>query len=243
MSRVFKDCFEMVQEMDRELKCSGIKVDINHYQNKKLEGEDRITKELIGVSFTIAKPLNGRKEMLDFLFKSDSDRIEKYCMQEHADRTGGIPLNPGNSYKIRQDMWQKFIVGEETKFDYTYSERIESDLETVVQILAEDKHSRQAVLSIWDKSDLDKAGGDTRIPCSLNFQFMIRNNQLYLIYSLRSNDYFGHHAIDIWLAAEMIKYMTNRMKEYYPTLKTGSLIYFCSSFHAYNWDLDKWVIF
>lgn len=243
MSRVFADCLEAVQEMDRELKVSGITVDINHYQNKKLEGEERLTKELMGVSFTISKPLQKRKEMLDFLFKDQSDRIENYCIQEFKDRISKVPLNPGNSYLIRKDMWQKFMVDNEQKFDYTYSERMYDKLETIVKVLNEDRHSRQAILQIFNPEDLFKAGGDTRIPCSLDFQFLIRNNRLYLIYHMRSNDYFGHHAIDIWLASELIQYMVNQLKEIYPTIKTGSLIYFCGSFHAYKWDLDKWVIF
>lgn len=243
MSRVFKNCLEMITEMDRELKCSGIKVPIKHYQNKKLEGNDQITKELIGVSFTIAKPLSCRKEMLEFIFKKDAEKIEKYCIQEFQDRISGQNLNPGNSYLIRQDMWQKFMVQDGSKFDYTYSERIGDRCENIVKILEEDIHSRQAILQIFHQDDIIGAGGDTRIPCSLNYQFMIRNNQLYCIYNMRSNDYFGHHAIDIYLAAEFIAYFTERLKSVYPTLKTGSLIYFSSSFHAYNWDLEKWVIF
>ena len=50
MGRIFKDCFEMIREMDRELKVSGITVPVNHYQNQELRGDDRLTKELIGVS-------------------------------------------------------------------------------------------------------------------------------------------------------------------------------------------------
>lgn len=38
MGRIFKDCFEMIREMDRELKVSGITVPVNHYQNQELSG-------------------------------------------------------------------------------------------------------------------------------------------------------------------------------------------------------------
>ena len=43
MPRIFKDCLEMVQEMDRELKVSGITVPVKHYQNKELVGENQNT--------------------------------------------------------------------------------------------------------------------------------------------------------------------------------------------------------
>ena len=70
MGRIFKDCFEMIREMDRELKVSGITVPVNHYQNQELSGDDRLTKELIGVSFVISKPYLGKREMLDSCSKT-----------------------------------------------------------------------------------------------------------------------------------------------------------------------------
>lgn len=241
--RIFKDCLEMIKEIDRELLVCGITVPVKHYQNQKLEGDDQITKELVGVSFTITKERN-RKEMLEFAFKEDADRIEKYCQQEHADRTCGKALNPGNSYKIRQDMWQKFMVDNESKFDYTYSERMSWQLENVIQTLVDDIHSRQAYISVFQPEiDNERFGGDSRIPCSLGYQIMIRNNRLNVIYMMRSNDYFGHMPIDIWLAWELGIYLVDRLQETYPRLKLGHLTYFSGSLHAYNWDLKKQVVF
>ena len=76
----------MIREMDRELKVSGITVPVNHYQNQELSGDDRLTKELIGVSFVISKPYLGKREMLDFMFKDEAELIEKYCRAELSDR-------------------------------------------------------------------------------------------------------------------------------------------------------------
>jgi thymidylate synthase len=241
--RIFKNCEEMIKEIDRELLVQGITVPVKHYQNKKLLGEEQNTKELVGVSFTISKPLEKRKEMLQFIFKKDANKIESYCIQEFKDRVNKVPLNPGESYKIRKDMWQKFMIGDETKFDYTYSERLYDQWDKIIKTLKEDKHSRQAIMQVFHPEDLNKTGGDTRIPCSIDFSFMIRNERLYCIYRMRSNDYFGHFPIDIWLASESIKYVTKILKKKYKKLKTGSLIYFCNSLHAYHWDLSKWVVF
>ena len=242
--RIFKDCEIMIKEIDRELLVQGISVAVSHYQNQKLEGDEQITKELVGVSFIISKPLRKRKEMLEFVFKAEAQKIENYCIQEHKDRTTGAALNPGESYKIRQDMWQKFMVNDETHFDYTYSERMWNKIGRIIKTLAEDKHSRQAVLQIFEPEDLEKTGGDTRIPCSVDYNFMIRNDRLHLIYHMRSNDYFGHFPIDIWLAAELMKYVADILKEQvYSELKYGPVIYFANSLHAYDWDLKKVVIF
>lgn len=244
--RIFKDSYDMIREINRELLVQGISVECNSYQNKKLEGENRIVKELLGVSFLISKPLNKRKEMLDYMFKEESDKIEHYCIQEHCDRVSGMAFNPGHSYKIRQDMWQKFMVDSETKFDYTYAERFWNldQMGSVIQCLKEDKGTRQAILMIFQPQlDSTKRDGNTRIPCSISYQFMIRNNRLYNLYYMRSNSMFEHMPIDIWLASELINWMTEQLKPTYPELKTGSLIYMAGSLHAFSWNLKKWVIF
>lgn len=247
MARIFKDCLEMVQEMDRELKVSGITVPVKHYQNKELVGENQNTKELIGVNFIISKPSLKKKEMLEFLFKEEADNIEKYCEQELLDRVNREGLNPGNSYKIRIDLWQSLMSKKDgEKFDYTYSERINfhNQLDNAIASLKEDEHSRRAMVMIFKPEDTDESMGfATRIPCSISYQFVIRNNKLMVIYYIRSNDYFKHFAIDIWLANAMQEYIVEQLKETYPKLKVGSLNYYCGSFHAYNEDLSNWVIY
>jgi thymidylate synthase len=248
--RIYKDCFEMIQEVDRDLAVGGLTVPVKHYQNAKLEGDDRITKELIGVSFLISKPLEERDTMLRFIFKDEYDKISKYCEQEFKDRVSKEELNPGNSYKVRLDLWQGFMSKTDgEKFDYTYSDRICRDgMDQVVcciEALKEDIHSRRAMVMIFD-GDLDgpnMKGAETRIPCSISYQFLVRNNRVYCIYYIRSNDYFKHFGIDIYLAAEMIKYITEELKSTYPDIKTGSLTYFAGSLHAYNEDLKNWVIY
>ncbi len=93
MARIFKDCYEMIQEINRELKLSGITVPVKHYQNVQLTGEDQITKELIGMNFIINKPWLGKREMLDFIFEEEGERIEQYCHQEFKDRINREGLN------------------------------------------------------------------------------------------------------------------------------------------------------
>jgi hypothetical protein len=60
---------------------------------------------------------------------------------------------------------------------------------------------------------------------------------------MRSNDYFGHFPIDIWLAAESIQYLVDQLKETYPELETGKLYYQAGSLHAYNWNLKERLLF
>ena len=245
--RIYRTLYEAVNETLRDLKVRGISVECNSYQDKKLEGEDRFVKEIIGVAFKVDKPLYKRDEVIRYVFKDDANRIIKYCKQEIKDRCSGKPLNPGNSYKIRADMWSKFLENDQ-KFSYQYAERLwtHDQFKTVIDCLRNDKGTRQAVLSIWN-SDLDmkagKLGGGNRIPCSLFYQFLIRNDRLHCIYNMRSNDALGHHAIDLYCATGLMEYVVKELKDIYPNLKVGSLTYECGSFHTFHWYLKDWVLF
>ena len=241
MGRIFKTCLDCAREMDRELKVSGLSVPIKHYQNIKLLGKDQLTKEIIGVNFAIIKPTTLRDEMIRFMFQvpekqpdgsarmiknpteffEDPDTIIKYCQTELADRIADEAMNPGRSYKIRYDLWQKFFErdADVEKFDYTYSERISAfkQLPNIIKALKEDPHSRRAMLSIWDP-ELDSpeiTGASTRVPCSISYQFLIRNGMLHAIYYIRSNDLYAHWAIDIWLTAGIMDYLKDQLKDSY----------------------------
>ena len=185
--------------------------------------------------------------MLDFLFKDEAEKIEQYCQQEILDRVDRSGLNPGNSYKIRMDLWQKLMSKKDgDKFDYTYSERINyvRQLDNAIAALKDDIHSRRAMIMVFRPEDTQESMGyQTRIPCSVSYQFLIRNNKLMVIYYIRSNDYFKHFAIDIWLTHAIQDYICQQLQGTYPGLKVGSLNYYAGSFHAYNEDLSNWVIF
>ena len=179
----------MVQEMDRELKVSGITVPVKHYQNKELTGENMNTKELLGVNFVISKPSMRKKEMLQFIFKNEADNIEQYCEQELLDRINREGLNPGNSYKIRLDLWQSLLSKKDgEKFDYTYSERINGkfpQLDNAIAALKDDEHSRRAMVMIFNPEDTCESSGFERILHFLwEYTCLSVYNHYYLIFGL-----------------------------------------------------------
>lgn len=245
--RIYKTIKDALNETFRDLKVRGISVECNSYQDKKLEGEDRYVKELTGVAFKIDKPSLNKDEAIKYIYQDEFPKIIKYCKQEIKDRCSGKQLNPGNSYKIRPDMWNKFLEGT-GKFSYQYAERLwdNKQFRTVIDVLKNDKGTRQAVLSVWNyEKDMlpEKVGGGNRIPCSLNYQFLIRNNRLHCIYSMRSNSAIEHCCIDLYCATGLMEYVVKELKVNYPDLKIGSLTYICGSLHAFHWNLKNWILF
>lgn len=247
--RIYQTLYDAVNETARDLKVRGITVRCKSYQDKKLEGDDQLVKELIGVAFKVDKPLLHREEVIHYLFPDEEEakKIIKYCKQEIKDRTSGIPMNPGNSYKIRADLWNNFLEGT-GKFSYQYAERLwtNEQFEHVINTLRNDENTRQAILSIWNPDiDMDgtKTGGLSRVPCSIFYQFLIRNNRLHCIYFLRSNDMLSHHGIDLYVCTGIMEYVVKRLKDIYPNLKVGSLTYECGSLHEFNFELGGRVWF
>lgn len=245
--RIYKTIREGLDEIARDLKVRGITVECKSHQDKKLEGDERFVKEIIGVDFKIDKPLLDWEGAIKYLFPNEVDKILAYCKQEIKDRTSGEPLNPGNSYKIRADMWNQFLTSNE-KFSYQYAERLwtNNQFRSVIDCLKNDSGTRQAVLSVWNPDvdmTMEKLGGISRVPCSLNYQFLIRNNRLHCIYHMRSSNFFEHLPIDLICAAGMMEYVVNELQDTYPGLKVGSLSYLGGSLHGFKWSLDKFVLF
>lgn len=247
--RNYKTIRDALDETARDLAVRGITVECNSYQDKKLEGDYRFVKELMGVDFRISNPMLEWKEAVSYLFPSqfETEKILNYCNQEIADRCSGQMLNPGNSYKIRADYWSNFLEGDD-KFSYQYAERLNMNdqFEAVIDCLRKDPGTRQAVLSMWyPEKDMipSKLGGGNRIPCTLNYQFMIRNDRLHCVYHMRSSNFFEHLPIDLICTAGMMSYIVTKLRDTYPELKVGSLSYLGGSLHGFKWSLDQKVLF
>src|ERR1041384_5480764 len=121
-----------------------------------------------------------------------------WAREHFGERVSGEPLNPAPSH-VR---WPYAVRGNEdhtsdTKFDHTYPERFwpewagdggdrpanmgirfpYGDLRDVVGLLATKPLTRQAYLPVWFPEDTGATEGQ-RVPCTLGYHFMQRNNRL-----------------------------------------------------------------
>lgn len=63
-----------------------------------------------------------------------------------------------------------------------------NQVENVINLLREKQTTRKAVIQLFDAQDLENPHND--IPCTCTLQFVIRNNKLNLLVTMRSNDAF-----------------------------------------------------
>lgn len=249
--RIYTCARELMSELSRDVIEMGHENRPKTYQNKNIEGNpDFITKELIAESYCLTSLPDP-----EYLFAYTHTR--EWADAEFEERVSGKRINPGEAWKLNRSMWEEFLTqGDEqyAGFDYTYAERINRHcinrfgneenmyrtyLEDIIRLLKYDSDTRKAVLSIFDtKTDADRLDGYARIPCSMYYQFLIRDNnngkQMNLIYNQRSCDLVGHCGDDIYLAWKLMEYVAEKVG-----VKPGYLFHQIGSLHVYQKDWWK----
>lgn len=230
--RIYSNSFELMSEMGRELNSYGQIVKPKTYQNKVIEGnEDFITKELICQQYCLTSL--GDPVWL-FVFSHSKEWADAE-FQERIDISD--ITNPGKAWELRKDLWEQFLV-KNGKFDYTYNERMVI-LPYTIQLLKSDSDTRKAVLPIFNGNGEDDTlyyHGNKRIPCSMYYDFLIRQNGkgekvLHICYHQRSSDFVTHFGNDVYLAWRLMEYVAKEVG-----VKPGYLYHTIDSLHAYKKD-------
>ena len=263
--RYYSNPMEMVKEVERDLFEMGIHVQSDSSQNiPTKDNEDYKTVELTGYSYKLGAPFteDQLKELANYL-KVPYDWIEA----EFSERVlppgfdGEIP-NPGEAWKLRRNVWEHLLVPNlyedepEPYFSYTYGGRYYhkydgfgmNQIDRVVNELKENKNSRQVILEMYmgeldgdrwgARGDVEKGDPRHRIPCSMHYQFMIRNDKLSCVYVMRSCDFLTFFGSDIILTLKLQNEIAKRVG-----IEPGMFTHFIGSLHAYYKDMKERGIF
>lgn len=242
--RIYSNTYELMSETGRNLWEMGNLVKPHSMQNKVVEGDENYhTKELICEQYC----LTGIPDE-EYLFTFDP-RSKEWAKAEFEER---VTLwdnfkNPGKAYKIREDLWGP-LLNKEGKFDYTYNQRLNHfslafvpNIVWVIEELGKNPDSRQCVLPIYSLDDVQYIGGRKRVPCSMYYNFLIRENasgekQLNICYHQRSSDFVTHFGNDVWLAWMLMVNIADIIG-----VKPGYLYHTIDSLHSYkkDWPLLK----
>ena len=227
--RIFKNCEEAINEIERDLFEIGVRVKVPTVQDKDVRGLDEYeTKEMEGYSFMILDQ-SDKDEMVS----NQKEDLLRWNRVEHLERISISHINPGEAYKLRSDVWNEFL--HDGKFAYTYNERIRGQLNPIIAELKKNLNTRQALIEIHNNQiDLENVGGKSRICCSCFYQFLYREGKLDVIYTMRSSDFYTHFRNDIWQAIELRNHVAKELGQ-----KEGKFIMFVSSLHAFKKDFPK----
>jgi thymidylate synthase len=101
------------------------------------------------------------------------------------------------SYLVRFAPQYANFLGSRNEAHGAYGPRLLAQLSRILKELHEQPNTRQAVITLFDKSDHAWFGVSKDIPCTCSLQFLIRGGKLNLITTMRSNDLwlgFGYDA-------------------------------------------------
>lgn len=232
--RIFINPYEMIREVERDLFEMGIQVQPESMQDLDVkDNPDYETLELQAYGYTLT---NATKEKLTEAMDYMKCNTE-WAMSEFADRVDDRHINPGNSWELRKEVWVPYI--HDGRFAYTYNERFREQLPYILWELSKRPNTRQAVMTMYDRhQDITNMGGKSRIPCSMYYQFYIRNGQLNLIYTMRSVDFLTHFMYDVYFAVRLLEFVASVIK-----VPIGHFTHFMGSLHAYKKDMQKRGIF
>lgn len=182
-------------------------------------------KELIGISFILEDPNDNIITIPNF------ETNLNYAKNEFAWYLSGTDRIDFNE-KI-QKIWIKYS-DDGITVNSNYGNRIYGNKkgfinqwEWIKEKLKNDSSSRQCVFNINCIEDKFKETKD--FPCTMYAQVFIRENKLYWLTNMRSNDIFFGTRNDVYCFTEWQKLLANELK-----IDLGSYIHFTGSIHLYE---------
>lgn len=110
------------------------------------------------------------------------------------------------------------------------------DLEDVVDRLFINPLTRQAYLPVWFPEDTG-APSSERVPCTLGYLFLMRNNKLHVTYYIRSCDFMRHFRDDVYMAIRLGQWVRDQLNlQGMYGIEMGDLTMHIGSFHIFEAD-------
>ena len=118
-----------------------------------------------------------------------------------------------------------------------FSEENGSQYDNCLEVLKKDKTTRNAII-MYNRPEIYKdykRNGMHDMICTFMSHFFIRNNRLYMIHNMRSNDIrYGFICSDLAWNCFVYQNMYEDLKSTYPDLEVGTIIWTSDSMHLYS---------
>lgn len=245
---------DILRDIHTRFKQEAKDVKVGHWQGQDLD-LDKLpaftSYELFNYSFSYYVP--DGIERLKLQIKPNLPWADEHF----EERVSRIPYNPPPSH-VRWPFWQ--ASSESTKevdgaqFSHSYPERfwppkglkgiryVYGNLDDVVSLLIRQPFTRQAYFPIFFPEDTGAIHGG-RIPCTLGYHFMRREDELHIFYTIRSCDLFRHFQDDVYMACRLLIWVLNELKtrdpEQWGKVGTGNLIMHIFSLHIFKGESKK----
>lgn len=144
--------------------------------------------------------------------RNDLDFIRYYIRGYEVNSDDGVSVYGGYGPRL---------INKEDKYN---------QIENVLSLLTTNKNTRKAVVQLFDSSDLLDKHAD--IPCTCSLQFFIRDEKLYMVSHMRSNDAYRGLPHDVFSFTMLQEYLAVRLG-----VGLGDYFHSVSSMHIYKDDI------
>lgn len=246
--RVFENLEDAYLELNRELSKSP-QIISNRVQQRVDIGAK--VAERIGITYAIA---GGIPDTAQELVKLGAKMGNKFCVEHPEALVKWLEaevvvrtLDQFTSEPPTENLHPALASCQEGNyFSYTYQERLHGAVRVLAETLCQSLDTRRAYWPIFQPMDALRACRQTRVPCSLGYEVMVREvggeNQMMLAYMQRSADFDTFWLSDVWLAHQFQKAVHETLccyqgypgegDENYVTL--GQFYHHIISFHSFK---------
>ena len=182
------------------------------------------TKALFNVGFYMTDPKDRKIVNRERKWKEDYAEAEW-----HWYLTGDPNVKAlGDIYGKVPEIWKRMADGDgKVNSNYGYQWERNNQLSWVVNLLAKQKDTRQAAISIYDCKEHDTFTFDT--PCTYAIQFTIVHGRLDMCVTMRSNDLWYGFCNDQYQFSKLQEMISERLD-----IDTGVYYHFAHNMHLYN---------
>lgn len=156
-------------------------------------------------------------------------------------------INGKFSHTYPERLWPKFAIADTRSMPEAVAQPMEGiryaygDLDDVIQLLIKRPLTRQAYIPIWFPEDTGAHHGQ-RVPCTLGYHLMLRNDRLKIAYYMRSCDYLRHFRDDVYMAGRLCQWVCSMLNlGGFRHVSPGHLVMHISSLHVFKPDVNTLV--
>lgn len=124
-------------------------------------------------------------------------------------------------------------------FNGAYGPPFNDQLMYVVNTLAQDLYSRQAVITIWKQNPVTS----TDIRCTVALQFLVRNNKIHTKVTMRSSDIWLGVPYDLFnftvMTLRVLTLLNKKLERQFGPIELGTLDFTAGSSHMYVQNEDS----
>ena len=186
------------------------------------------TKALFNVGFYITDPMDNKIINRERSWKPEyADAEWKWYLSE--DNSIG---KLGEIYGTIPQIWYKMAdAAGKVNSNYGWQWGRNNQIDYIVDLLKNNKDTRQAAISIYDAKECDTYINDT--PCTYAVQFTILNGRLDMAVVMRSNDLWYGFCNDQYCFSMLQKMIADELK-----IEIGTYYHFAHNMHLYNNKID-----